>query len=391
MRIVVGGFLGLLPAGGIAWDYIQYPLGFASLGHDVYYIEDTALWPIYQEDASGGVSSAANVEYLSRLMSAFGFAGRWAYRDEVTGTWFGMSSAEVAEVCRTADVFVNVSCSTVVRDEYRAIPTRILIDSDPMFTQIQHVDMSGFTKGGGGMRQLVAEHTHHFTFGESIGQADCRIPHTSVAWRPTRQPICLDQWPVTEIPPSNLGFTTVMNWYAGDPLMFDGELWGQKDVEFLGVMEIPQRVSSPLGVVVGQTTGIPFPAELAEQSGWTVFDPDQAIPDWNTYRSFIGRSAGEFSVAKQTYVKGRTGWFSCRSACYLASGRPVVTQDTGWRRHIPSGSGLIGFTTLDEAVAGLNEIMSNPRAHSRSARMVAEESFDARVVLRDLLAAAGAS
>jgi hypothetical protein len=386
LRVIVGGFLGLLPAGGITWDYVQYTVGFASLGHDVFYVEDTRLWPIYQEATADGVSCASNVRHLAQVMSAFGLADRWAYRDEVTGECFGMSATDLAEVCRTADVFVNVSCSTFLRDEYRRIAVRVLIDTDPMFTQIQYATQSGFTAGETGIRGLVAGHTHHFTFGESVGTPDCRIPETGVRWQATRQPICLDYWPTTSLPLDSGGFTTVMNWTAGRPLIYDGESWGQKDVEFLRVIDLPGRTRARLAAVVGQTTGEPFPSDVATGAGWQVLDPETSAGDWVAYRQFIQASLGEFSVAKETYVKAHTGWFSCRSACYLASARPVVTQDTGWSRHIPSGSGLIGFTTLDEAAAALEEIMSDPEAHARSARAIAEEFFDARVVLRDLLA-----
>lgn len=386
LRIIVGGFLGLLPAGGITWDYVQYPLGFASLGHDVFYVEDTRLWPIYQDVSADGVSCATNVRHLDRVMSAFGLAGRWAYRDEVTGQCFGMSNSALAEVCRTADVFVNVSCSTFLRDEYRRIPARALIDTDPMFTQIQYATQSGFTAGETAIRGLVEGHTHHFTFGESVGAPNCRIPDTGVRWRATRQPICIDQWPETPLPRAGGTFTTVMNWTAGRPLIYDGEGWGQKDREFLRVLDLPGRTRARLAAVVGQTTGEPFPLEAATRAGWDVIDPEVSVGDWMAYRQFIQGSLGEFSVAKETYVKAQTGWFSCRSACYLASARPVVTQDTGWSRHLPSGSGLIAFTTLDEAGAALEEILTDPERHSRSARAVAEEFFDARVILNDLLA-----
>ncbi len=388
----VGGYLGLLPAGGITWDYVQYVLGFASMGHDVFYIEDTCVWPIYQDSSSGEVTCEANVAHLRRVMAAFGLQDRWAYRDEVTGKTFGMSQAAVDEVCRTADVFVNISCSTFLRDEYRSIPIRVLIDSDPMFTQIQYLTHATFTPGQTGIRSLVEGHTHHFTFGENVGDEDCRVPSTDVHWYPTRQPIALDHWPVKPVPADGGGgFTTVMNWTAGKPLIYDGEAWCQKDVEFMRILDAPRLTRARLAMVVGQTEGVPFPVEVATRAGWHVLDPNVHVPDWGMYRQFIQHSLGELSVAKETYVKARTGWFSCRSACYLASGRPVVTQDTGWTRHIPSGRGLIAFTTLDEAIAAIDDVLSDPRGHAETARAIAEEAFDARCVLGDLLATTGAT
>jgi hypothetical protein len=385
LRIVVGGFLGLLPSGGITWDYIQYPLGFASLGHDVFYIEDTRLWPVYQADNG---SCRANVEHLDRVMTAFGLGARWAYRDEVTGKCFGMTAAQVDEVCRSADVFVNVSCSTVLREEYRSIPVRVLIDTDPMFTQIQQETQAGFTAGETGITSLIAGHSHHFTFGENFGAADCLMPVSGVAWKPTRQPVCLDEWTVSS-PPKEAPYTTVMNWSAGKPLSYGGQTWGQKDIEFRRIFDLPRRATQRLAVAVGQTMGTRFPADEARASGWQVIDPEVSARDWVAYKRFIEQSAGELSVAKETYVKARTGWFSCRSACYLASARPVVTQDTGWSRHIPSGAGLFAFTSEDEAVEALNEIDSDPERHAAAARGIAEDFFDSRRVLTRLLADAG--
>ncbi len=376
----------MLPAGGVTWDYIQFPLGFASLGHDVFYIEDTRLWPVYQRHVPGKLSCRANVEHLAQIMDAFGLSNRWAYRDEVSGECFGTSEDAVMEICRTADVFVNVSCSTFLRDEYRSIPVRILIDTDPMFTQIQYVTQSSFTAGETGMRALVAGHTHHFTFGENIGAPDCRIPETGVRWRPTRQPVCIDHWPGTPLPArSARGFTTVMNWTAGRPLEFDGESWGQKDIEFLKLIDLPSHSSQRFTIAVGQTTGTRFPLESAIAAGWRVLEPNSCAGDWKAYRHFIQSSAGEFSVAKETYVKAKTGWFSCRSACYLASARPVVTQDTGWTRHLPSGRGLFSCVGRDDAAAGIEEIMLQPQLHAKAAREIAAEFFDARRILGDLL------
>lgn len=394
LRIVVGGYLGLAPAGGLAWDYLHYPLGFAGLGHDVFYVEDTRLWPVYQA-GGGGDDCAASVAFLAAAMELVGLGERWAYRDEVSGRCFGMTEARTREVCRTADVLVNVSCASVLRDEHASVPVRILLDTDPMFTQIQHAEAGeGFTPGGSGIRALVAGHTHHFTFGESVGADGCRIPACGVAWRPTRQPVVLREWPAAPLPSApEAAFTTLMNWTAGRPLRHAGETWGQKDVEFLRFAGLPLRVPTlPLAVAVGQTggAGAPFPAEMARSRGWTILDPNLCAPDPPRYRAFIQGSRGEVSVAKETYVKAGTGWFSCRSACYLASGRPVVTQETGWSRHVPSGEGLFAFRTLDEAAAALETVASAPARHARAAREVAEAHFDSAVVLRRLLADAGA-
>lgn len=392
LRPIVGGFLGLLPAGGVTWDYLQYPLGFAEMGCDVYYIEDTRLWPVYQPDGADPSDCSATLSHLSKVMDAFGMSHRWAYRDEASGKCFGLSASRVQELCRTADVFVNVSCSTVMRDEYSRIPLRILIDSDPMFTQIQHQTQTSFTSGASGIRELMNAHTHHFTFGENVNGPDCAMPSCGFSWLPTRQPICLRHWPVDSGADSHeLGFTTVMNWSAAPDLQFDGQLWGQKNVEFMKVISLPQSVPDiPLSLAVGQTTGDTFPAEEACEHGWTIIDPQVVAVDWRSYQRFINRSEGEFSVAKQTYVQSNSGWFSCRSACYLAAGKPVVTQDTGWTRYLPHDCGLLGFSNSDQAAEALHNVVADPDRHARGARRVAEEFFDSKRVLSDLLERAGA-
>lgn len=379
LRIIVGGFMGLLPAGGVTWDYLQYPLGLLELGHDVYYIEDTRLWPVFQR--KGG--QAANLMHLHNVMNVMGMSERWAYRDEATSQWHGMPLAQIEEVIRTADLLINVSCATCIRDEYLKIPRRGLIDSDPMFTQVQYLQDRGILSDQGGIREQVDAHTHHFTFGESIGGEGCRIPDTGHHWIPTRQPICLNQWKVVPFPgPGEAAFTTVMNWSAAREMEFKGESWGQKNREFEAMIELPSRIQPiRLAIAMARRLDTPFPEEAAERSGWEVLDPEACVSDWQTYRGFIKGSLGEFSVAKNAYVKGRTGWFSCRSACYLASGRPVITQDTGWSSHLPTGAGLLGFSNLEQAVEALREVSENLLEHGKAARQLAEEFFDSRKVL----------
>jgi hypothetical protein len=266
----------------------------------------------------------------------------------------------------------------------------MLIDTDPMFTQVQYETAEGFTPGNSGMRELVHGHTHHFTFGENFGGAGCRMPHCGMSWRPTRQPLMLDRWSVTD-PPIGAAYTTLMNWTAARPMRYAGEVWGQKDVEFLKVINLPRQLPQmQFAAVVGQTTGAPFPTDVARQSGWDVLDPNRHAGDWGSYREFLRRSAGEFSVAKETYVKAHTGWFSCRSACYLAAGRPVVTQDTGWSKFYPTGEGLFAFTDAAGAADALHSVAADPARHGRAAREIAEEFFDARRVLGRLLQEVGA-
>jgi hypothetical protein len=389
LRIVVTGYAGLLPAGGVAWDYLQYPLGFRAMGHDAWYIEDTQLWPVYQQD--GGVSAAANIAWLSEVAPQFGLADRWAYRDEMTGSWHGATASTVHDVLRTADLLVNVSCATPLRAEYAQIPVRVLIDTDPMFTQWQHLQSSGFTLGARGLADAVAGHTHHFSFGESIGQPGCRVPDDGVAWQPTRQPIVMQRWSaLPPVDPSQALLTTVLNWSATAPFEFDGDTWGQKDRELQRFLTLATRVpQATFRLAVGQTGGTTLPRETLSTAGFSLSDAASTVATPAAYQAFIAQSTAEWSIAKETYVKAHTGWFSCRSACYLAAGRPIIAQDTGWSAHIPAGAGAFAFRSVDEAIIAIDAVLGNPVAHGLQARELAHAYFDSTVVLSRLLHAVG--
>ncbi len=388
LRVVVTGYIGLLPAGGVTWDYIQYPLGFRELGCDVLYLEDTRQWPIYQV-SSGEITCAPNVEYLASAMRRFGMEHRWAYRDEVSGNVFGMPEAAVREFCASADLLVNISCSTPLREEYAAIPIRALIDTDPMFTQVQYATGKNLYGGPSSIPSMVQGHTHLFTFGECIGRPECEVPCAGQQWRPTRQPVVLKYWPGTSLP-SSAPYTSVFNWTAAKEFEFRGRLWGQKNVEFMRFLHLPGKAPDvSFRIAVGQTTGDVFPAATARDEGWDILDAQTVAPNPDSYRDFIRSSRAEFSVAKHTYVQAKTGWFSCRSVCYLASGRPVVTQDTGWSSVIPNGCGLFAFSNPEEALDAVQQIERDPDRNARAARKVAEEAFDSNKVLDTMLAELG--
>lgn len=379
-RIVVSGYLGTIPAGGNTWSYLQYVLGFHLLGHDTYYIEDTGVWPIYQSE------HLSNIDYIAQAMSQFGLGDKWAYRNPRSGAWHGMDSSTVRKVLRSADVLVNVSCASVVDRDILGIPNRVLIDTDPMFTQIQYETSQAVIESDSSMSTTLEAHTHHFTFGENVGDPDSRVPLGPFEWKATRQPIVIDCWPVVEAP-KRPRFTTVMNWHAGRTLEYEGESWGQKDVEFMQYLDLP-RLSPDVDMVlaVGQTTGDAFPMNAVLGRGWTVLDAT-SLTDWNEYRHFIQESFAELSIAKETYVKSWGGWFSERSACYLASGRPVVTEDTGWSKILPSGDGLLAFCDLESAAKSVEAVKGDYGRHSRAARDIAETYFSSDIVLSKLLGA----
>ncbi|UEG50684.1 hypothetical protein LK994_04255 [Ferruginibacter lapsinanis] len=382
LRIVVGGFIGLYPTGGVTWDYIQYVIGLQQLGHDVFYLEDTCQFPKFQSAGKEWNDPSDSIEYLKNTMEKFGLQNRWAYRDVASGNCFGMSLDKIKEICRTADVFINISASTFLRDEYLAIPKRVLIDSDPMFTQVDYLTETG-GKDPSGMKFILDNHNYHFSFGENIGQASCRIPLAGFNWHTTRQPICIDCWNTINPQKSNI-ISTVMNWSVRPDLIFDNENWGQKNIEFKKFIGIPKLFTDISFEII--ITGLTDEKRNEIKAhGWNTLDPLKTITDTLSYKEFITTAMAEFSVAKHTYVKSNSGWFSCRSACYLAAGKPVIAQDTQWSKYIPTGNGLFAFTDTESIITSVNDLKENYMKHSKAAIEIAREYFDSNKILNQLL------
>ena len=375
LRIVVSGLIAQYPLGGVTWDYLQYPLGLSRLGHDVYYFEDTGQWPYNPLEEGVAKSCDFNVRYLKDCLERFGLSGRWAYRFPWESRWFGMPDRDRDEVIATADLLINVSGSLAHPGEYRRIPRMAYIDSDPVFTQLK------LARGQEDFRRIVDLHDAHFSFGENLSPA---VPETGHRWQPTRQPVVLDEWRTSD--QSRQVFTTVMNWTSYKAIEFQGQSYGQKDTEFERFFDLPQSVpdaSFEVAVNAGKTRRTP--RGLLARKGWKVVDPSVVCPDLDSYRSYIQASFAEWSVAKGGYVKGAPGWFSCRSACYLAAGRPVVVQDTGFGGVLPVGEGIVPFQTPAEAAAGVRDVQARYGVHARAATDIAREYFDARSVLESLL------
>jgi hypothetical protein len=249
------------------------------------------------------------------------------------------------------------------------------IDSDPVFTQVK------LARGQVDFRRNVDLHDMHFSFGECGFDG---IPQTGQQWRPTRQPIVLSEWHGG--PPTKGAFTTVMNWTSYNLVSHEGQNYGQKDEEFKRFLDLPSAVAPTVlevALSVGKTKRAP--RELLAHRGWRVVDPAVVCPDLDSYRRYVESSKAEWSVSKNGYVKGRSGWFSCRSACYLAAGRPVVLQDTGFSSVLPVGEGLLAFSTFDEAVDAVRGVEEDYSRHAAAARPIAEEYFDSDRVLSKLL------
>ena len=384
MKIVVTGLIGTYPLGGVAWDYLQFVKGFVALGCEVTYLEDTGQWtydPVRSTFTDDGASNAA---YLRTVLSRVsGMAESFAFRD-ARGVLFGLSEDELDRRCREADLFLNVSDSAWMRDTYRSARVTACYDSDPLYTQAAWL-LADAGKRPGWPPGWYRCYDRFFTMAENMNDDSCRVPKCGVPWITTRQPITLDDWPVT-FDASAESFTTIMSWKTRPALpVVDGRTYGGKDVEFARFLGLPGRVPSRLEVAIAG----PAPRSEIVASGWHVVDAAVRSTTLERYRDYIAASRGEWSVAKEAYAATESGWFSCRSACYLAMGKPVVVEDTGFSRIYPTGSGLLTFRDLDGAVASLAAVESEYRRHCEAARAVAESFFRAETVLETLLHDAG--
>jgi hypothetical protein len=381
LRIVVLGYLVRGPLGGIAWHYLQYVLGLRRLGHDVFFFEDSDDYPSCYDPVRNVTDAdpAYGLAFAARAFDRLGLGARWTYYDAHRRRWLGPAGAAARGICDTADVVVNVSSVNPLRSWMREIPTRILVDTDPGFTQIRHLTNPA-------ARERASQHTAFVSFGENIGRPGCAIPHDGFPWAPTRQPIVLDAW----IPADGhvrRPLSTVMQWDSYRAEEHEGTRYGMKGDSFAPYLDLPSRADDAFAIALGGSADVQ--ARLSEH-GWTILDSREPTVDPWTYQDFIRESKAEFSVAKHGYVVSRSGWFSERSAAYLASGRPVVVQDTGFTQWLHADGGVLPFVDPDDALARLDALNRSYAWHCAMAREVAQEYFDSTKVLSQLLESATA-
>ena len=383
LRIVVAGGLAAMPYAGVAWQVLQHLEGFRRLGHRVFYLEDTERWPYDPQHETVCDSADPAVDYLSRLLAAKGFS-RWAYRDVASATVYGVGEQALTRELASADVLVNLSAVTALRDEHLRIPRRVYLETDPVLPQIE------IAQGNARTIQLLDAHTHHFTYAENLGAPDCGVPLSHIAYQPTRPPVIVDWWSrEAPRPRRRSAFTTIANWRQRDKdVTFEGRrLTWSKDVQFLALQSLPREACVPLELALALDDERPL-ARL-RQAGWRVRSARPLSLDIDAYRRYVRASAGEFSVAKEQNIALRSGWFSDRTATYLAAGRPAVVQDTGFGRALPLGRGLFAFTTREQAIDALAEIDADYPAHCLAARELALEHLQAETVLGTLLERVG--
>lgn len=375
MLIIVSGAIGrCCGMGGLAWVYMQYLAGLRELGHDVYYLEDCGegSW-VYNWDLQETVTDLRYpASYVTDCLDGIGLAGKWIYRagDDCEG----ISIADFSDICAQADLMIMHTVPiTVWRPEYDLPRRRTFIDVDPGFSQMM------LANGDRDLHYAVDRCERVFTIGQRFGAPDCPVPDAGREWLKTRPPVFLPDWPQVSEGTGEF-FTSVMQWRGFKDISFNGFDYGQKDKEYPKFIDLPQKTSQPFLIGV-----IGAPPDLLSQHGWTAISgEDTARTPW-TYRKFIQDSRAEFGVAKHGYVSMRSGWFSDRSVCYLASGRPVLLQDTGQSDWLPVGEGIFIFSDQTEALQGVDAINADYELQRQQARRIAKEYFSTDHVLTALL------
>jgi hypothetical protein len=369
--VVVAGALGTKPhQSGEAWVKLSWVRGLESLGIDTWFVEQLA----------GSVDVAAAGDWFASVTRRFGLERKAALLDSESRAVVGPPLEDLLALASEA-ALVNISGHLTRAELFDAFRWRVMVDIDPGFTQFWHdAGLPGANVGG---------HDVYFTIGELIGTRGCVVPTGGIEWLPVRQPVVLDDWPVVEVTDAG-PFTTIASWRGPfGPVEYGGRTYGLKVHEFRKFMELPTRVSQSFEVALDIHPADDRDLDALERHGWSVVDPLVVAGDPDAYRAYVQRSGAEFSVAQGIYVDTHCGWFSDRTTRYLASGRPVLVQDTGFSRILPVGDGLVAFRTMEEAVAGAQDIAARYAEHCQAAQAIAEEYFEARRVLARFCERAG--
>ncbi|MBM4258856.1 MAG: hypothetical protein FJ147_23505 [Deltaproteobacteria bacterium] len=377
--IIVLGLLGQFPMAGIAWQLLHHLVGLQRLGFAVYYIEDTGTPPYDPRVKSVVDHCTYGTHFIANTLRRIGLEEAWAYHDVLTGQWYGLTEARVREVFAQAVCTINLcGASSPHALTFRPTGKLVYLETDPVLYQVR------FSEGDAKAIQLLTGHDAHVTYGENLGEAHCPIPLPNYAWRKTRPPVVLDLWPVQENSDCPR-FTTIATWHnRGRDLHFRGETYRwSKHVNFLALADLPSRTAQPLELAVE----IDNAEELAalQRYGWLLTNPLAVSHDLDAYHHYVDTARGEFTVSKDVVVRTDSGWFSDRSVCFLAAGKPVVTQETGFSKYVPTGQGLFAFSTPDEILAAFETINHDYARHARAAREIAREYFAAEKLLRKML------
>ena len=380
LTVIVGsGFVAQYPqAGGVFSVVLQFVLGLRRFGCRVCWLE--LLWPEGEADRS---HIRTFVERLAHFGLADNFCliyfpgGQWPEAGPAR-EWYGFTPDRFRTFCREADILLDLCYSVRPPDLLAPIRRTALLDLDPLFMQVAMHE-----------KTLRLPHDLFFTVGQNVGRAGCSVPSAGVQWQTFWPPVDLDLWQSATVDPE-AHFSTVSQWWGYPATCYDGETYeGSKRTEFLRFADLPILTGKPFELALNLSPADAEDRRLMIERGWHLLDAHRVAGDFASYRRYVQNARAEFSVAKPGYTKSRSGWFSDRSACYLAAGKPVLLQDTGFRDHLPVGRGLLSFTTLEQAVDGVEDIQRNYASHRQAAREIAGEHFEAKKVLGKLLRDAG--
>jgi hypothetical protein len=353
-------------------------LGLLRLGHDVYLIEPIKNHQLSPAGAS--LESSRNAAYFLNVTRSFGLERRSSLLLEGTTQTAGLSYPDLRSIAQSTTVLLNISGMLQQEELMAHIPYRVYLDLDPAFNQLWHTTQN--------VDMRFASHNHFVTVGNAIGQATCPIPTCGIQWVSTLQPIVLDYWPPSTVISHN-AFTTVGNWRGYGSIESEGVFYGQKAHSLRAFIDLPSRTAEKFALALAIDPGETRDLNALEKNGWILLDPLELAGTPQQYRKFVSESKAEFGIAKSGYVVSRCGWFSDRSVCYLASGRPVVAQDTGFSSYLPCGEGLFAFSTHSEALAAIETINRDYPSQSKAARAIAVEYFESTRVISKLFFALG--
>jgi len=363
-------------APGIACDWPQIAVGFQRLGHEVYYVEEVEPnWCVDSEGRQCPFERSINRELFQATMEWFGLWDRACQiynRGEATS---GLPLRSLAALAKGADLLVNISGHVKTDIILSNVQRRVYVDQDPVYTQLWCAEY--------GKELNFKAHDVFFTVGLNIGTRCSPIPDCGVQWHPILPPVVPEFWPF-RIDPACNRFTTVASWGGFGDVSYRGEWYRSKYEEFERFAGLPGKVNQGLEVALRRYRDDDIRVQRLKDNGWLLFEASQ-ITDLSSYQRYIARSRAEIGIAKNAYVKGHSGWFSDRAAHYLVSGKPVLAQATGFERHLPTGQGLLAFSTMEEAVAGIESINRDYETHCRAARRLAEEYLDSRKILTQML------
>jgi hypothetical protein len=377
LNILVLGYIVRGPIAGMTWHHIQYVMGLMALGHKISYYESSGESIYCNYNPTTGITDNSpdyGLSYLTKLIARLDLNIDWSYYDFHNQSWYGSECTNSFERFRDYDMLINLSASNHLNDWMLDIPVRVLVDTDPVFTQIRNMQDPQ-------RRILIEQHNVFMTFGENINSPTSAMPSDGIDWQPTRQPVVLDLWENPCI--NHIGrFTNIMQWESYAPVAHGGTTYGVKSHSFGPYLDLPGKTKEMLEIALGSSNA---PRQVLRDNKWNLINPIDISKDPWEYKSYIQHSKAEFSIAKEAYVKSRSGWFSERSACYLASSRPVITQDTGFSSFINSGSGLLAFNSPIQALEAIEMINVDYMYHCRKAREIAVDYFDSRKVLNELI------